>query len=534
MSPTSCQLLYPALYYLKYASFLHTCQVPLGMSYNKRMLFTIDIGTSNCKSAVWDFVGKQIAFAAVPLSISLSDGLRHEANSAQWLAAFENCRRRLSATVSLAAIEAIVISGNGPSLTPVLKGNQGSEIRDQASRGEVSSLAASVQHSPASSPQSPIPHLAPARLWLDRRAVQAAVQVSELMGGYVDASFFLPKALDIKRNESQLYEKTQYFLGCSELLAFALTGEARTVFPSDGFDRWFWNDAILEQLDLDKEKFPPFIRPGETFGCLASPIAARFGFKQNIPVVSGGPDFFAAILGTGVVQPGQVCDRAGTSEGINACTTNRITDTRLMSYRHPVTPFWNLSGIVSTTGKAIEWARDLLGLTSYNDFFTLAQTAQAGSGGLVFLPYLAGERAPIWNPAARGVLGGLSLSSSRPEFARSVIEGICFAIRDVITVMEESGAVIDELRVAGASSDGTLLNQVKADITQKPVLVPRHTEAELLGLAIIGACTLGKFASFAEAAANFVRIEKVYQPDRNNAALYDTLFEEYQRSKAIC
>jgi xylulokinase len=362
--------------------------------------------------------------------------------------------------------------------------------------------------------------------------VKAAEQVSALVGGFVDASFFLPKALDIKTNEPQLYEQTKYFLGCPELLAFALTGEARTVFPSDGFERWFWNDSVLERLGLDKEKFPPFIRPGETFGSLAPQCAARFGLRPDIPVISGGPDFFAAILGSGVIKPGQVCDRVGSSEGINACTESRITDGRLMSYSHPVKPFFNLSGIVSKTGKAIEWGRDLLRL-EIDDFFALAQTAQSGSGGMIFLPYLAGERAPVWNPSARATLRGLTLSTGRAEFARSVLEGICFAIRDVISVMEEAGAAVAELRIAGAASGNAILNQIKADITQKQILVPQQKEAELLGLAIIGSCALGKFPSFAEAAAGLVRIEKTYHPDGKTAALYEGLFGEYRRERGI-
>jgi xylulokinase len=354
-----------------------------------------------------------------------------------------------------------------------------------------------------------------------------------LTGGFVDASFFLPIVLDIKINEPQLYEKTVCFMGCPEMLAFAMTGEARTVFPSDGFERWFWNDSILEQLDLDREKFPPFICPGEIFGGLIPHIAAYFGFKPDIPVISGGPDFFAAILGVGVVQPGQACDRAGTSEGINVCTESRIIDERLMSYSHPVKPFWNLSGIVSTTGKAIEWGFNFLNLKTPEEFCTLAEKAQSGAGGLVFVPYLAGERAPIWNPAARGILCGLSLSTGQPEFARSVLEGIGFAIRDIIDAMEEAGALVGELRIAGTASSSPVLNQIKADITQKQVLIPRYKEAELLGLAIIGSCALGKFASFAEAANAFVRREKTYQPDGKVTALYNDLFQQYREIRNI-
>jgi xylulokinase len=474
------------------------------IEYYGRMLLTIDIGTSIFKSAVWDLEGNRLAFASVPLSVSHSEG--HTADSGQWLRAFEDCCRAIGADtdIRLNAVEALIICGNGPSLTPVL----GAPLTDRLG----------------------VP-AAPSRLWLDRRAVEAARRVSALAGGFVDPGFFLPKALDIKTNEPLLYEKTKFFLGCPELLACALTGEARTVFPSDGFERWFWNDSILESLDLDKGKFPPFIRPGEVFGRLFPGIAARFGFKPDTPVISGGPDFFAAILGSGTLRPGQVCDRAGTSEGINACTEYRVDDARLMSYNHPVKPFWNLSGIVSTAGKAIEWGRGLLGAESYEAFHALAQTARAGAGGLVFLPYLAGERAPVWDPSKRGVLRGLSLETGRPEFARSVLEGVCFAIRDIINIMEETAFSINELRVAGALSGGDLLNRIKADITQKPVLVPKQKETELMGLAIIGSCALGRYASFAEAASALVQIDREFLPNEKNAALYDDLFGEYLKMK---
>jgi sugar (pentulose or hexulose) kinase len=125
------------------------------------------------------------------------------------------------------------------------------------------------------------------------------------------------------------------------------------------------------------------------------------------------------------------------------------------------------------------------------------------------------------------MLRGLNLSAGRSEFARSVLEGIGFAIRDIIEIMEEMGAVLDELRVAGTSSGSGLLNRIKADITGKQVLVPQNKAAELLGLAIIGFCALGKYTSFAEAAGALVHIDKTYLPDGDNAALYNELFEKY-------
>jgi xylulokinase len=200
-----------------------------------------------------------------------------------------------------------------------------------------------------------------------------------------------------------------------------------------------------------------------------------------------------------------------------------------MSYGHPVKPYWNLSGSINTTGKAIEWSRDILGLADYDDFFTLAGRSEKGSGGLVFVPYLAGGRSPVWDPSARASWRGISLSAGRAEFANSVLEGIGFAIRDVLNVMEENGARVGQLRVTGRLAGVESLNQIKADITGKEILTPVYKETELLGLAITGSCFKGKYASLAEASSAMVRIEKIYEPNKRNTGLYNELFLEYKR-----
>jgi xylulokinase len=203
-----------------------------------------------------------------------------------------------------------------------------------------------------------------------------------------------------------------------------------------------------------------------------------------------------------------------------------------MSYAHPISAYWNLSGIISTTGKAVAWARELLGIgdRSFDDFYRLAAAARPGSEGLVFLPYLAGERAPLWDPAARGVLRGLSLSTGREELARAVIEGAAFAIRDVISVMEECGCSPGELRVTGGPAESEVFNQVKADVCGRPFLLPAQKEAELLGLAIIGATALGAYGNLEEAAEALVKIEKTFYPRKEYGALYAGMFESYRKT----
>ena len=487
------------------------------------MLLTIDIGTSSFKSALWDLDindGKKnrLSFVSIPVSFetqksdygsSLNEEYKHEIEPSVWLTAFaESCQKLLIDTdlKNLNAVKAIIISGNGPSLVPV--------------PGE--SFFSSKFEAPAHN----------ALLWLDRRAVKYQERVSEVMGGFVDASFFLPKIFYLKNDENEIYNKTKYFLGCPEYLAFALTGTAKTVFPCEGFDRWFWNDSALSKLELDKAKFPAFIRPGDQFGTIFPSAAQYFGFSKDIPVISGGPDFFAAILGSGVNEAGQVCDRSGSSEGINLCTKNHITDERLMSYGHPVKPLWNLSGIINTSGTAIEWGRNILGIRSFNDFITVSKSSKPGSKGVIFTPYLAGERAPLWDTQLRAKWRGVGLSSGRSEFANSILESIGFAIRDVINVMEQSGACgVSQLRVTGGLADCGRLNQIKADITGKQVLAGIHKDEELLGLAIIGACLLGKYSSYKDASNEMCKIEKTYEPDVNNKKIYDDLFGEYIKNR---
>jgi xylulokinase len=419
-----------------------------------------------------------------------------------WLTALEEALPRLG---GLGGLEALVISGNGPTLIPVTgtPGVCGAGLVLPAGR---------------------------ARLWLDRRAREEAAKVSELSGAYVDPGFFVPKALMIKNREAGLYEKTRCFLAAPEYLAYALTGEERTVFPSAGFERWYWDQDLLRALDLDPAKFPPFVAPGEPIGTLSTGAASCLGLPPGLKVFAGGPDFFVSIVGSGVTRAGQACDRSGTSEGVNLCTRERIIDDRLMSYGHPIKPLWNLSGIISTSGKALAWARELLGMEGlpYGSFYELAAKAPPGAGGLVFLPYLAGERAPHWNSRARGVFQGLSLATGRAELARAVAEGVCFAIRDVIAVMEECGAPVEELRLTGGPAENPFLNQMKADITGRPALLPVRRDAELLGLAAIGATALGNYSSFGEASAALVRIERVFSPGKESAGLYKDRFEMYR------
>lgn len=466
------------------------------------MILTIDVGTTTLKAALFNESRKLISFEYAKIHSESVASNNHEIDPLQWSAALQTVCNKLS---PLHNVETIVISGNGPTLVPVL-GKP--EVKD----GML------------------IARTAKARTWLDRRAVAESAEISEMLGTFVDSSFFLPKALYLFRNERETYDKSLWLLSSHEYLDYLLTGQAKAIIHSDDSEQWYWNDSIVTKLGLDKEKFPPFSNPGELIGPVSSVAGEALGIPVGIPVFAGAPDFYVSILGTGTVEIGQVCNRSGTSEGINLCTKKPLGDPRLMTYHHPIAPFYNVSGIISTSGKAIEWAKDLVGISdsSFPDLYASMAQVEPGSGGLIFLPYLSGERAPIWDPTARGVFTGLSLKTGSKELLRSVAEGTCLAMRDVITVMEELGAQVGQLRITGGPSESDFLNQLKADITRREVLVPTIKDAELVGCLVIALTALGNYPSFAKAAQAIVQTRQCYYPNPILDTLYEDMFETYR------
>ncbi len=462
------------------------------------MILVYDIGTTTVKGALFDTGGKLLSVADVPVRLTQSENpLYHECDPNSWLFAIALINPQLDVNKK-SDIEAVVISGNGPTLVPVGKDGRPVDF---------------------------------AITWMDRRAVEEAKIVSQAVGFNIDPSFALPKVYWMYKNKPDKYRDTVHFLHCPEFVNFFLTGEAKTILPAEGFKRYIWSEEVLERLGLEGNKFPDFIRPGEIIGNVRSEATDVLGIPTGIPVIAGGPDFVMSLLGTATVAPGRVCDRAGTSEGVNLCSTERVSDSRLLSLPHIIEGYYNISGIISTSGKAVEWFKNITGKASldYETLFEDLCQVEPGADKLIFLPYLAGERSPIWDPNARGVFVGLSLKHGRKEMMRAVVESVGFAIRDVLSIMEENGFTIEDMRVTGGQAKSPLWNQIKADITGKSIIVPECTDAELNGNLSVAFMALGYSESLSEAAERAFRVEKVFQPDPSLRTLYDDLFDAYKR-----
>jgi xylulokinase len=359
-------------------------------------------------------------------------------------------------------------------------------------------------------------------LWLDRRAVTEAREIGELWGRPVAPWYFLPKALWIARREPAVYEATEHLLSCPEFLCFHLTGNAFTVLHTEAFVAYYWDDAVLRRLGLERELFPPFLRPGQPMGGVSFAASAELGLPSGVPVIAGGPDYLMSLVGTGTVAPGRACDRAGSSEGINLCAEAEVRDPRLLCRPHLVEPFWNVAGMIPASGLAVSWIRSVAGGwgDSYEAFFDSVASVPAGARGLLFLPFLG--------PGGAGAFAGLGLQHGREEMARAVVEAVGFAIRDIVLTMRENGLRVESMALTGGQARVERWAQIKADMTGLEIGVPRVADAELVGAAVVGFVALGVHAGVVEAAERMVVIARVFTPDPRTAAFYAELHGWYR------
>lgn len=462
-------------------------------------VIAIDIGTSSIKAGLFSREGQLNANLSAPASPSAAPG---EYDAEEWVESSFALLRKLSGVAyeSLRGdrIEGICVCGNGPSL--VAAGKDGKALM-------------------------------PALLWIDRRAKAEAEEISLALQTRVDPAFYMPKALWILRNREPVSEKIEFFMPCPEYLAFRLSGRAHAVLPSPGFAEYIWTVPALRASGLPERKFPPLVGPGEVLGSIGARIAGLTGLPQDCRVVSGLPDFMAAQLGAGVHDPGLALDRTGSSEAFNLCASRPFSDGRLFSLPHAVPGLWNVSGGVSTSGSAIAWLESALG--AFDPRGGLAclrgemERAGPGSDGVVFLPYLSGERAPLWNPDMRGAVTGLGLTQGRGHVARALLESIAFALREVMELQESAGLPCRAVHVSGGAASNDFLLRLKADILGKPVIVPLLPETELAGAAALALSAIGAYPDAKTAAAAIFKPSRAIEPDPRLRVAYEECYRRF-------
>jgi xylulokinase len=246
--------------------------------------------------------------------------------------------------------------------------------------------------------------------------------------------------------------------------------------------------------------------------------------------VGGTVDAFASYLGAGLLDAGDAYDPGGTAGGLGVYWDSPVEVPGAFVTPAPLPGFYSVGAAMAATGRALDWFRgDVLGGTVTTEAL-LAEVAETppGADGLVFLPYLSGERSPIWDPNARGVLAGLTLGHRRGHIARAIVEASALALRHVAEPMLAAGITVSELRVCGGPARSDTWNQVKADVTGFTVAVPRVLETGVVGSAILGAVGIGAFRDLRAAIAAMTGIDRRLQPRAELAPTYDRLFEAYK------
>ena len=367
----------------------------------------------------------------------------------------------------------------------------------------------------------------PAITFLDSRANAEADELAAATGVRGWALGGLPAALWVERHEPQLAAATRWYLATWEWLAFRLTGEAAAPLVPD---QLVPDPGRVGLAGVPADRRPPSARTGEVVGTLTETAADALGLRAGTPVIGGTVDAFASYLGAGLLEPGDAFDPGGSAGGFGVYWDRPIEVPGAFVTPAPLAGLFSVGAAMAATGRALDWYRDQVLVDTIATDALLAEAAATppGADGLVFLPYLAGERSPIWDPDARSVLAGLTLGHGRGHICRAIVEASALAIRHVAAPMLAAGVQVTEMRVCGGPARSAFWNEVKADVTGFPIAVPGVLDTAVLGSAILGAVGIGEHPDLRTAIAAMTRIDARIEPRLELAPLYDRLFDVYQ------
>lgn len=392
-------------------------------------------------------------------------------------------------------------------------------------------------------------------LWNDQRTQTQCDEIHRLVGkekfiqstGNVALTgFTAPKILWVKENEPNIFALARHVLLPKDYVRYKLTGEY-AMDRADGagtvlFDlkKRDWSDDVLAALDIPRAWMPRTFEGTEFTGYVTEEAAALTGLKVGTPVAAGGGDQAAAAVGTGAVRAGVVSISLGTS-GVVFATTDGPTiepEGRLHAFCHSVPGKWHLMGVMLSAAGSLRWHRDTFAPgTAYDDLLAPAESIPAGSDGLLFLPYLTGERTPYPDPLARGAFVGLTVRHGLSHLTRAVLEGVSFGLRDSFKLMKNSGLEnVSQVRVTGGGARSRLWKQILADILGAEVVTVNTMEGAAYGAALLAATAAGTFSSVEAACDQTIQITDSVQtsPDRSiyekHYGLYRDLYPALTRT----
>ena len=380
--------------------------------------------------------------------------------------------------------------------------------------------------------------LRPAILWNDQRtaaecgAIRAAVGRERLIaitGNDALTGFTAPKLVWVRDHEPDIWQRVAHVLLPKDFVRLRLSGE-HALDKADGagtilFDLAArdWSPVILDALGIDPAWMPPTFEGPAVTGTVTAEAAEATGLRAGTPIVAGGGDQAANAVGTGVVSPGTVALSLGTSGVIFAATDRPIfePDGRVHAFCHALPDRWHLMSVMLSAAGSLRWFREALAPdVPFADLVAAAGEVPAGSDGLLFLPYLTGERSPHPDPLARGAFVGLTVRHERRHLTRAVLEGVAFGLRDGLDLMTAAGMPAPrEIRVSGGGTASPLWRQILADVLDAEIATVNTSEGAAFGAALLAAVGAGWFASVREATAALVTATPSASPGQDRGVL---------------
>ncbi|MCC6603718.1 MAG: xylulokinase [Anaerolineae bacterium] len=388
--------------------------------------------------------------------------------------------------------------------------------------------------------------LRPALLWNDQRtgaecdemrAVIGKQRLIDITGNDALTGFTAPKILWVKNNEPEIYGRIAHILLPKDYVRYKLTGELATDKAGAAGTQLFdvrqrnWSAEVVEKLGIDPAWLPKTFEGTAVTGHLTPAAAAATGLPAGIPVMAGGGDQAANAVGTGAVVDGVVALSLGTSGVVFASSDVPVVepDGRLHAFCHAAPGKWHLMGVMLSAAGSLRWYRDALAPgVDFGDLLIPAANVPAGSEGLLFLPYLTGERTPHPDPLARGGFIGLTVRHGQPHLTRAVLEGVAFGLRDSLELMRGAGlASITQVRASGGGLRSPLWRQILADVLQAEIVTVNTTEGAAYGAAVLALVGAGVFNSVEAACAELVKVTGKTEPGEDTA-VYNQLYPLYQ------
>lgn len=488
----------------------------------KQYLLGIDIGTSACKVAIFDREGNVKATANGDYAVYYPKQGWAEQNPEEWWLAVCSATKKALLQGNVSPSEIAGIGIDGQSWSAIAMDKDGKVLTN-----------------------TPI--------WMDTRAEDICRELNEkiganeifaLAGNSLQPSYTTAKVIWYQRNMPDVYEAIDKILQSNSFIAYKLTGiMSQDVSQGYGwhcFDMHTgkWNEEMCEALGIPRSFLPDIYACHEVVGTVTEEAAKESGLCAGIPVVAGGLDAACGTLGAGVIQSGETQEQGGQAGGMSICTDTYKADPRLILSYHVVPDCWLLQGGTTGGGGVMRWLErefadfereegKRVGKSSLQLFNEIAEKVQPGSDGVVFLPYMSGERSPIWDTNAKGVFYGLDFSKTKGHFVRAAMEGVALSLKHNLEVAKEAGAEVSVLRAMGGSANSFLWTQIKSDVTGKPIVVPSSDTATTLGAVILAGVGVGMYKDFEEAVELTVKEVRSHTPNPANNEVYDKNYEIY-------